>query len=84
MGRHTTVIDAAREVVLAAQKHPYVTKVSLQKIIPVKNGQRSIKFSPINGGWRLTIRGVKSLQDVMIYTQAPEKVKQALLATFQA
>ena len=75
---HTTLIDAAIPIVDRASDMPEVTKISLGEIRTIGKGLRGVKFHPINGGWRLVVRGNTTIQDIYIYTGSPEKTKWEL------
>lgn len=80
---HTTIIDAAKKVVLKAEKLPEVNKISLGKItagLPV--GSHRIKCIPITGGLRAEIRGTSSKQQIYIYTSDYLSTEQALQGLF--
>ena len=81
---HTTIIDAARPIVEAAEKLPEVTKISLGIIKQVgKSGmRRRIKFLPITGGWKLTVRGSASVQEIYVYTGEATSTKTSLETEF--
>ncbi len=75
---HTTLIDAAVPIVDKAEDLSEVSKISLGEIKVIGKGLQNVKFFPINGGWRLVIRGNISRQEIYIYTDDPEKTKWEL------
>ena len=76
---HTTVIDAARDPALAAEKLDCVSKVSLGLIKTLPNGSASIKFTDEGATCLLAkIRGTASLQEVRVYTSDKQKTKEAM------
>jgi hypothetical protein len=76
---HTTVIDAAREPVIAAEKLDCVTKISLGHIKKLPNGPISIKFMDEGEGCLLAkIRGVAFLQEIRIYTTDKQRTKETM------
>jgi hypothetical protein len=75
---HTPLIDAAIPVVDNAEKYSEVSKISLGEIKVIGRGLPNIKFFPINGGWKLVIRGNISRQDIFIYTDDPEKTRKSI------
>ena len=79
---HSSIIDAAVPVVEAAEKLPEVTKISLGIIKQVGKGrrQRRVKFLPITGGWKLTVRGSATVQEIFIYTGQPANTKVSIEA----
>lgn len=81
-GRHSTAIPAAKSVVKAANRDSRVTKVSLGFIKTAPNAPKRIKFNSINGGWKITVRGTNSIQELWVYTPATKVVKKALQSAF--
>jgi hypothetical protein len=81
---HTSIIDAALPLVEAAERLPEVTKISLGIIKQVgkSRGQHRIKFLPITGGWRITVRGSATVQEIYVYTEESESTKRSLEAEF--
>ena len=79
---HTTLIDAAQPVVDWLQKAENVSKISLGMIKVIGRGKPGLKFHPVTGGWRLVIRGNISLQELVIYTSEPERLKQQVEKRF--
>jgi hypothetical protein len=57
-----------------------VTKISLGLIKNIGKGQPGLKFHPVTGGWRIVVRGNVSLQEIVIYTSDPERIKSQLLS----
>ena len=76
---HTTLIDAAVPVVDFLQACPLVSKISLGLIKNIGKGLPGMKFHPVVGGWKITVRGNVSLQELVVYTAEPESVRQSLL-----
>ena len=81
---HSSIIDAALPVVAAAEKLPEVSKISLGVIKQVgKSGRRRrIKFLPITGGWKLTVRGSATVQEIFVYTAEAASTKTFLETEF--
>ena len=81
---HTSIIDAAFPVVAAAEKLPQVTKISLGIIKQVgkSRGQHRIKLLPIFGGWKITVRGSSTVQEIYVYTDDSAGTRAALEARF--
>jgi hypothetical protein len=77
---HTTLIDAAAPLVDFLQECSEVTKISLGLIKNIGKGQPGLKFHPVTGGWRIVVRGNVSLQEIVIYTSDPERIKSQLLS----
>lgn len=69
---HSTMIQAAVPMVLAAKTYDEVTKIVLSKIDPIGVGTRRIKLIPIPAGLKLTVRGGTGLQTFYIYTSDPK------------
>ena len=76
---HTTVIDAAVDLVDAAAKLPEVSKIGLGLISQAGRGRgaRSFKASEELACLFIKVRGNSSVQDIRIYT----KEKAAVLAS---
>lgn len=78
---HTTIIDAARRPVIAAEKLSCVTKVSLGMIKVIPRGTASIKYLTESEGCILAkVRGTTSIQEIRIYCSNPELVKEQMSA----
>ena len=82
---HTSIIDAALPVVEAAEKLPEVTKISLGIIKQVgkSRGQHRMKFLPITGGWKLTVRGSSTVQEIYVYSESTKTTKESLESCFR-
>ena len=76
---HTTIIDAVAPLVDYLQGCAEVTKISLGMIKSIGKGQPGLKFHPVVGGWKVTVRGNTSLQEIVVYTSEPERVRENLL-----
>ena len=81
---HTSATDATREIIQALKKIKSVNKISIGIIKPTtsKGGKRAIKFLPITGGILAIIRGSGTVQELYIYTNEVDFVKQYLLKIF--
>ena len=81
---HTSVIDSAFPIVHKAANLPEVNKIALGIIKQVgkTRGIRRLKFLPITGGWRLTVRSDSTVQEIYIYTDEPGRTKDILEAFF--
>ncbi|MBX4204743.1 MAG: hypothetical protein KW788_00970 [Candidatus Doudnabacteria bacterium] len=77
-GRHTTVIDAAIPMVIAASKRPEVTKIVLSIIRQIGPGPQNLKFKPIPAGLQMTIRSTNAKQEFYLYTSSPDLTKKEL------
>jgi len=83
-GKHTTLIDAAVLLVKQADRLREVTKISPAYIRQTKStSQRRVKFTGINGGWKVTVRGSIAVQEIYIYTRDSEKTKLELEGVFK-
>lgn len=61
-GRHSTVIPDAIPAVEAARDCPYVSKIALGVITPLKSGAEHLKFMPVSGGLKMQVRGAFAVQ----------------------
>ena len=75
---HTTVIEAAIPAVSAAKESPHVSKVVIGVIKPTKTGQPHIKFTPIQAGLRMQVRGNSAVQIFFVYTDRPDYVMREI------
>lgn len=76
---HTTVIDEARSIAVAAAKLNQVSKISLGIIKRISNGEPRISF--LDGEQAclvVKVRGRSSIQELRVYTSEKQLVKQAL------
>ena len=80
---HTTVIEAAIPAVTAAKESPSVTKIVIGVIKPTKTGQIHIKFTPIQAGLRMQVRGNSAVQIFFIYTDRPDDVMREITRKFE-
>ncbi len=80
---HTTVIDAAAAPARAAERLPCVSKVSLGLIKSLHNGPPALKFTDAGQGCLLVkVRGVRSLQEIRVYTTDKDAVEAVMRDTF--
>lgn len=77
---HTTLIDAAAPIVDRANELEEVSKIALGIIKVIGKGKPSVKFVPINGGWKVVVRGNLGLQEIFVYTIDPEGTRSILAA----
>ncbi len=80
---HTSLIEAAEGVVKHATEIPEVSKISLGVIKQISVGRPRIKFLPITGGIKATIRGNASIQEIFIYTTSADKIVRILADFFE-
>ncbi len=77
--QHSTVIEAAEDIVKFLHKVPEVSKIALGRIdVHLPPTEWRIKFAEIRGGIRLQIRGTNSIQQIMIYTSESAVIKERL------
>ncbi len=80
---HTTVIDAAAAPAQAAAELACVSKISLGLIKSLHTGPPVLKFLDSGPGCLLVkIRGVRSLQEVRVYTTDKDTVRAVMQAAF--
>lgn len=79
-GSHTTLIDAAVDLVEAANGLDCVTKIVLGIIKQVKGAavERSLKITDIPSGLRVKVRGSKTVQEIFIYTKQQHLVSSTI------
>jgi len=77
---HTTVIEAAIPAVDAAKASAHVSKIVIGIIKPTKSGQPHIKFTPIQAGLRMQVRGNTAVQIFYVYTDRPDEVEREIEA----
>ena len=66
---HSTLIDDAQLIVVAAKRLAEVTKVVVGKIVPLRPSKRRLKFIPLPAGFRITVRGSSVQQTIFVYTK---------------
>jgi hypothetical protein len=67
--QHSTVIEAAHDIVKFLNKMPEVTKIALGRLdVHLPATEWRIKFTEIRGGLRLQVRGTNSIQQIMVYS----------------
>ena len=81
---HTTVIEAAIPAVAAAKESPSVSKIVIGIIKPTKTGQPHIKFTPIQAGLRMQVRGNSAVQIFFVYTGRPDDVMREITEKWEA
>ena len=83
-GNHTTIIDAAIEVVKYVQSLEQVSRVSPGFIKSgLKGGvQHRIKIAEEKGSLLLKVRGGLSFQEIRVYTSCPEAVRKMIEEKF--
>lgn len=83
-GSHSTVIDCAIPAVAAAKLSPYITKIGLGIITPVRPAKPHIKFTAVSGGLKMQVRGTNAVQLFWLYTTEPTIVIKDLTAKWEA
>lgn len=83
-GNHTTIIDAAIDVVKFAQSLKQVSRVSPGFIQSGLKGsvRHRIKIEREQGSLLLKIRGGIALQEIRVYTSYPEVVQKMIEQNF--
>ena len=82
-GSHTTMIDAAVDVVDKAQMLPEVSKIGLGIIHnQVGTGKQRIQFKNMTGGWLVMVRGSATIQELRIYTSDKVVTREELFRCF--
>jgi hypothetical protein len=78
-GSHTTIIDAAIDIVDALRECPEVTKISLEIIKQIgTTNHANIKIHKIVGGLKIVVRGRTTNQEIFVYTSNSHKTEQFL------
>jgi hypothetical protein len=80
---HTTVIEAAIGAVNAAKASEHVSKIVIGVIEPTKKGKPHIKFSPVQAGLRMRVRGNTAVQSFFVYTNRPDDVIRVITDKWQ-
>lgn len=81
-GRHTTVNDVAQQVTQFAIKLAQVTRVITREIKHANGGQRRVACKPIQGGIEVICRQAGSVQKLVLTTDHPKAVEQAIVQRF--
>lgn len=82
-GKHTTVIDAAYELMKKVADWDEVNKISLARIDQgLRPAPQRLKITAMKGGLQLQVRGSTSTQKIVIYTDQPDKVERKLKDAF--
>ena len=72
-GNHTTVIDAAENIIKLAEREILVRKISLGIIKQCKMGQgnKNLKIEEVPAGLKLTVKGNAYAQTIYLYIDEP-------------
>ena len=81
---HSSTTDASAEIIRQAKKLGVISKIGIGiiKVTKSKGGKRSVKFLPITGGVKASVRGSGTVQELYIYTKEVELVKKYLSEIF--
>ncbi|MEI7513510.1 MAG: hypothetical protein WCJ74_02735 [bacterium] len=81
---HSSVTNASKEIIKHAKKLEVISKIGIGiiKVTKSKGGKRSIKFLPIVGGIKASVKGSGTVQELYIYTKEIELVKKYLSKIF--
>lgn len=78
-GRHTTVIESARDVVGLASRLEIVTGIQVGLIDPhAKSRQPRLKMKSLPGGLEVQVLGSLAKQTIFLHTDDPESVGRHL------
>ena len=78
---HQTIMDGARPIVAFLGRNPLVKRCLIGRIEPISRAKRRIKIRPISNGIKVMIYA-GSVQDLYVYTKAPDEVAGALIKEF--
>jgi hypothetical protein len=81
---HSSTTDASAELIKQARKLDVISKIGIGiiKVTKSKGGKRSVKFLPITGGIKASVRGSGTVQELFIYTKEIELVEKYLSQIF--
>lgn len=79
---HSTVIDAAIEIIDICKKIREIEKIGLGTIKQIGVGTPRIKFQELSGGLKMIIRGRVTMQDFYLYTKSPSHIQTILSERF--
>lgn len=81
---HSSTTEASAELIKQAKKLDCISKIGIGiiKVTKSKGGKRSVKFLPITGGVKASVRGSGTVQELFIYTKEVDLVKKYLLSIF--
>lgn len=80
--KHGAVTESARKVAEIANKFQEVGSISNGFIEGKGPAHFSIKFTKINGGWTITVRGSHAVQELHVYTSNPEVTREKIEKKF--
>ena len=78
---HTTMIEAAEYVVNITRLVTGISKITLGQISPTTHACRGgmrVKFQDVNGGILMTVRDVRCIQLIWVYTDNIQSVRTAI------
>jgi len=81
---HSSTTEASAEIIKRAKKLDSISKIGIGiiKITKSKGGKRNVKFLPITGGIKASVRGSGTVQELFIYTKEIELVTKYLSEIF--
>ena len=82
---HSSTTYASREIINQAEKLGVISKIGIGiiKVTKSKGGKKSVKFLPITGGIKASVRGSGTVQELYIYTKEVDLVKEYLSKIFE-
>ena len=75
---HSTIINDAVKLIEYCKTIEEVKMIVPSEIVSLKQAPRHLKFTPIQAGWKLAVRGFNARQIIYIYTSEPEVVKDLI------
>lgn len=79
---HSTITKTSASLLKYINKIPEVEKVSIGIITHIRGGRKDLKFLPITGGIKASVRGDGAVQEIYIYTSNPANTEKELLKIF--
>ena len=80
---HTTFLDAAYPVLMAAKDAEEVKRIVVSVICSGKGSGKKIKISDVPNGLRVTVKGNGAVQEFFVYTSDGSKTKAFLEEAWQ-
>ena len=81
--RHQTVVKEAEIIINAAKPLEPVSKIVLGIIHHLGHGRPRLKMSDTRAGMVVKVRGTSAFQELHTYTHDREKVRTAILTTWE-
>lgn len=80
---HSTATNESIELIKLIEKNPYIKKITLGVITPgLRPGEKRIKVFPSRGSIRIVVRGVRSAQELYVYTDFPIETEKIIFNAF--